>query len=217
MVEIGGLDDAGKGPIIGPMVIAGVVTDEKGIEKLKKMGVTDSKLLTSKKRADLCEKIRMTVKRYKLIIIPPQEIDEAVLSNSGMNLNWLEGEKMAEIINSLNPAEAIVDCPSPNLKMFTKFLEKIVKNPIKIICYHNAERFMPVAAASILAKYARDAEVAKIQKMMPESIGSGYPADPKTKEFIAKYYKVYPEIMRKSWSTYQNLVKKGEQKNLKEF
>src|SRR3989338_11264310 len=93
-----GCDDAGKGPVLGPMVVAGVIVLEEDMHKLKELGVKDSKLLTGKDRERLYSLILGLVKNYRIIIITPQEIDNAVLSDK-TNLNWLEGEKMAELIN----------------------------------------------------------------------------------------------------------------------
>ncbi|MBA3064300.1 ribonuclease HII, partial [Candidatus Woesearchaeota archaeon] len=105
MALILGIDEAGRGPVIGPLVIAGVSIDEKGIDKIKKLGVKDSKLLSPKQREELFDKIINTVKEYKAIIIQPEEIDSALRSES-LNLNWLEAIKSAEIINFLKPEKA---------------------------------------------------------------------------------------------------------------
>ena len=94
------------GPVIGPMVMAGVLIEEKDLPKLKSLGVKDSKLLTKEKREELFKKIIKTVKKYKIIIIPPKEIDNA-LESDHLNLNWLEAHKSAEIINRLKPNKAI--------------------------------------------------------------------------------------------------------------
>ena len=213
MSKICGIDDAGKGPIIGPMIIAGVSLDVKDLHKLEKIGVKDSKKLTAKKRDELYPKILEIVKDYKIIIIPPQEIDNAVESDT-TNLNWLEGEKMVEVINNLKADTSIVDCPSPNTVAFCEFLKSKIKIETELICTNKAERFLAVGAASIIAKVTRDAEVAKIQVKFKENIGSGYPADPYTKKFIAKHWKEDYGIFRKSWETYKELARKASQKTL---
>lgn len=213
MSKICGVDDSGKGPIIGPMIIAGVLVDTKDLKKLDIIGVKDSKKLTAKKREELYPQIIKIVKDYKIIKIPPLEIDSAVDSET-TNLNWLEGEKMIEVINALKADTSIVDCPSPNTRAFCEFLKSKIKVKTELICTNKAERFLAVGAASIIAKVTRDAEVAKIQKLFDEDIGSGYPADPTTKKFIAKNWKSHPEIMRKSWETYKDLVRKASQKTL---
>ena len=211
-----GVDDAGKGPVIGPMVIAGVLVDDKDIPKLKNLGVADSKSLTPKQREFLYDKIIEIVKKHEIILIPPFEIDEAVFSET-TNLNWLEGEKMVKIINHLRSQKAIVDCPSPNIKKFSDFLNERIKVKTELICDHRAERFLPVAAASIISKVTRDREIEKIKKKIKIDFNSGYPSDPKTQEFLKKHYKDYPDIIRKSWDSYKRLIETKKQKRIGEF
>ncbi len=217
MAVILGIDEAGRGPVIGPMVIAGVSMGEKDIGKLKKLGVKDSKLLSPKQREDMFDKIISTAKKYKAIIIQPEEIDSALRSES-LNLNWLEAIKSTEIINFLNPEKAIIDCPSNNITAYKNFLKKYLKNKTELIVEHKADfKYAVVSAASIIAKVTRDNEIKKIQKKIKEPIGSGYPSDPITITFLEKNYNNYPEIFRKEWASWKKLNKKKKQKNLKDF
>jgi len=128
MTLICGIDEAGRGPVIGPMVIAGVLIEEEKLQKLKSLGVKDSKLLTKKKRNQLFKKIIKTIKQYKILILPPKEIDNA-LESDDLNLNWLEAHKSAEIINKLKPDKVIVDSPSNNCEAYTRYLRKLLHNP----------------------------------------------------------------------------------------
>lgn len=219
MTLIFGLDEAGKGPIIGPMVIAAVTIEEKNKEKLEALPIKDSKLLSKKQREELYDQIIKVAKSYKILIIEPKEIDDAIDGNNSLNLNWLEAHKTAEIINELNPDEAFIDCPSPNIEKYQTYLFNLINNKkINIVCSHKAESlFKVVAAASILAKVTRDKEVEKIQKTVVGNMGSGYPADPLTKKFIQENFEIYPDIMRKSWSTFKKLVNNKKQQALKEF
>ena len=118
-----GIDEAGRGPIIGPLAIAGVLIDDADLPKLAKAGIKDSKLISNHHMQKFAEKVIKIVKDYKIIIIPPEEID-AALKHPTLNLNWLEANKAAEIIDSLKPERAIIDSPSPNLKAFQQYLEK---------------------------------------------------------------------------------------------
>ncbi len=185
------------------MVLAGVTIEESNLDKLKSIGVKDSKLLTAKQREELYNKIIKIVKDYKIIITQPKEIDAAIFSSSS-NLNFLEAQNFAELINSLKPDIAIIDCPSTNIKEYTLTLKSLLKVNSNVKCYHKADLLFPtVSAASILAKVTRDKEIEKIQKNIPDSIGSGYPSDPLTKEFLKNNWDKYPEIFRKSWSSYR--------------
>ena len=70
-----GIDDAGRGPVIGPMILAGVLLNEDAEKELKKLGVRDSKELTHKRREFLAEKIREKAEAFEIIIILPKDID----------------------------------------------------------------------------------------------------------------------------------------------
>ena len=166
--------------------MCGITIDEKDIHKLKEIGVKDSKLLTPKKRVALFPLIKEVVKEFKLIIVEPAEIDEA-LNSPTLNLNWLEAIKTAMILNALKPNKAIVDCPSINIEAYQAYMGQFLKYDMEIQLEHNAERYEPVAAASILAKVTRDNLIEELKKKYGD-FGSGYPSDPKTKEFISKYF-----------------------------
>jgi len=214
-MKICGIDEAGRGCVIGPLVICGAMVDEEKQENLKNMGVKDSKLLTQLKRERLFDDLQEVVK-YEIIIINPSEIDSYVLSETGDNLNWLEAQKSAEIINRLQPEKAILDCPSQNTKAYKEYVtERLLHKKLDIKAEHKADFNYPiVAAASILAKVTRDAELAKIKKDVGEDFGSGYMADPKTAAFLKKNWNKYPSIFRQSWAPYQALQKGGAQKKL---
>lgn len=187
--------------------------DEKDLPTLKNIGVKDSKLISPKKRGQIAGLAKKAAKGYELIEIQPAEIDSAVESEN-TNLNWLEAEKAAMLLNKLNPDIAIIDCPSPNIKAYRDFIMQLLKKKdMELILEHKAERHLPVAAASIIAKVTRDARIEEIKKKIGAEFGSGYPSDPKTKEFIQKEWKAHGNIMRKSWATYKAI----SQKSLKEF
>ena len=215
MTTICGIDDAGRGPVIGPMVMAGIVIEEKDLPKLKQLGVKDSKLLTPQQREQIYAKLIKFVKRYKIIKIPPEEIDKAVLSEDS-NLNWLEADKMVEIINALRPDQVIIDCPSNNKKAFANFLENKIKIKTSLRCEHHADRdYLIVGAGSILAKVTRDKEIELIKKKIGIDFNSGYPSDPSTKKFLKENWNKYPEIFRHSWSSYKEYSEGKKSKNQK--
>ena len=198
--------------------MCGVLINERDNSKLKKLGVKDSKLLTAKKREELYPKIIKLAKDYKIIVIDNKEIDAALKSDS-LNLNWLEANKTAEIINALNPDKAIVDLPSNNEPNYRKYLLKRIKNKdIELILEHKADVHHPVvSAASILAKVTRDAEIENIKKQIGIDFGSGYSHDPLTINFVNKHFKEYSNIFRKTWMTYKEVVEKAGQRTLADF
>lgn len=217
-----GIDEAGRGPVIGPMVMAGVVIDEKDSDALRELGVKDSKLLSPAQRERLFSQITKSVMRHKIVILQPKEIDAAV-GGKGINLNWFEANAAAELINDLAPGKVVLDCPSPNIAAFSSYIKERLKWPaqVDLLCAHHADRDHPVVgAASILAKVTRDSLIEDIKKQIGVDFGSGYPADPITAEFLKKNWDKHPGIFRHSWASYKRLAglpaKKG-QKALKEF
>jgi ribonuclease HII len=219
MAKIMGIDDAGRGPVLGPMILAGVLIEEAEEKIIDSWGAKDSKLLTPKKRFEIKEKIISKFAHF-IVVSKPIEIDES------SNLNYLEAIKTSMIINHLmkdldETVRVIVDCPSVNIESWSKDVFKLIekKNLVDLSCEHKADyNHKIVSAASILAKEKRESELVRLKHELDIDFGSGYPADPKTKEFIAEYFEdeKYKDIIRFSWNTVKRLVKakKGEQKNL---
>ena len=188
--------------------MAGVLIEDSDLDKLKTLGVKDSKLLTQNKREELYKEIIKIVKDYKIIKIYPEEIDNALFSDTS-NLNNLEGEKMAEIINYLRPEKVIVDCPSTNKKAFTEFLNKRMKVKTEILCEWKADFLFPeVSAASILAKCAREEEVELIKKQIADP---GLEMKVKVRDFmkfnIFNYYDFVLDQKRAEDETYARFSK----------
>lgn len=216
-MRILGIDEAGRGPMIGPLVLAATLIDEKEEKKLLDLRVKDSKQLSPRQRGELFEQIKHAVAAFRIVSVSPQEIDGAVESEE-TNLNWLEADHSAALINELKPDRVILDCPSPNIKAYTAYVKKKLTVKCEIVAEHKADEKYPiVSAASILAKVTRDREIDNIKKRLGHDIGSGYPADPITKAFVEKNYQKYPDIFRKSWESYKTLVRKKGQKRLGEF
>ncbi len=226
-----GIDDSGRGPVIGPMVLAGILADEKQIKILKELGAKDSKMITPRRRELLAKRIKKFISAHYIIKIPAQEIDHQL--NSGINLNKVEAIKAAEIINllmkkvdelKLKEVEIIIDCPSVNRESWKDYLMKhIIENKnvkINMRCEHKADvNHAIVSAASILGKVTRDAEIEKIKIKYGIECGSGYPADPLCKKFLREQGDEFAElgIVRKTWQTWKNHVNKKTQKRLKDF
>ncbi|MDP2750783.1 MAG: ribonuclease HII [Nanoarchaeota archaeon] len=217
-MKILGIDEAGRGPIIGPMVMAGVLIEEETNEKFLEMGVKDSKLLLPAKREGLFPHIIKKSIAHEIVIISAKEIDDALLSPTS-NLNWLEANTTAYIINKLKPERAIIDSPSNNIKAYKEYLMNHIFDPtIELVVEHKADVNHPsVAAASILAKVRRDEEVERIKKMIGIDFGSGYMSDPKTKEFLEKNWSKFSAIFRKTWAPYKEIEKRRNQARLGDF
>jgi len=203
-VKICGVDDAGRGSMIGPMVIAGISIEKKNIPKLRKLGVRDSKKLSPKKRELLYKEIVKLVDDYHVIRIPPRTIDKYVFEH---NLNHLEAKKMAEVISNLNPDISYVDSCDVNAARFGREISDLSKKS-KVKSYHYADsRFVVVSAASIIAKVSRDRSIMRLNKTT--NLGSGYPSDKKSVNYVKKVVsskKSLPTSIRKSWKPVQKIL-----------
>jgi ribonuclease HII len=210
---VAGIDEAGRGPVIGPLVLAGVLVGEEKIQDLVNMGAKDSKKLTPKKRVELSALIENAATKLAYVEVSPEEIDSRV--NRGINLNQLEAEKIAHIINELLPDEVYIDCPDVNPSRFTELLRSLVANKeVEIIAMHHADESVPVvSAASIIAKVRRDLRVHELTERFG-NIGSGYPSDPRTQKYIKKILKRktsptnIPRCVRSSWKTIRKTDKR---------
>ncbi|MEM3947545.1 MAG: ribonuclease HII [Metallosphaera sp.] len=193
-----GIDEAGRGCLIGPMIVAGIVLDEKGREELKELGVKDSKRLTRKRREELFNAIIERSKGIAVAKAEPLEID----SN---NLNALTYRKVNEVISSLswlNPKIVTVD----KVGKETEVIELIERLGFVANVVHKAdELFIEASSASIIAKVIRDNIIERL-KLKYGDFGSGYPSDPKTirwvKDLVSKGEEP-PNIIRKSWKLLQ--------------
>ena len=198
-MQVCGVDEAGRGSLLGPLVIAGVSLKKEKIRKLKSMGIRDSKKLTPLQREKLYKKIIKFVDNYYIAKINPYTIDKSVNKHQ---LNNLEAKYMAKVISKLNPNISYVDSCDVNPSRFGKEISKLAKKG-RIKSYHNADnRFVIVSAASIIAKVNRDRAIKKIQKK--HNIGSGYPSDSKTIVFVKNYLSTkndIPNFVRSSWKT----------------
>jgi len=208
-VQICGVDDAGRGSMLGPLVIAGISINKKQIRKLSRLGIKDSKKLTPKTREELYKKIILLVDSYYVTKISPKSIDKSVKKHE---LNHLEAKHMAKVITKLDADTSFVDSCDVNPQRFGKEISRLSNNK-KIRSYHHADsKFLVVSAASIIAKVTRDKAIEKLRKY--SDVGSGYPSDPKTINFVKKYYetqKMMPIFVRKSWKPTQKIIKTNQE------
>ena len=199
-MDILGVDEAGRGSVLGPLVIAGVIVPEKMNKILERMGVKDSKRLVPHRRTILSRKLKKMFD-YEIVVISAAEIDQ--MRADGINLNDIEKNAMRDLIIKMNPEKAIVDAVDVKAERFQDNLCE--STGVDVIAEHKADdKYIQVSAASIIAKAERDAQIEKINKeyIKMGGIGSGYPSDPTTKEFLTNYsYEEMPDFVRRSWAT----------------
>lgn len=196
------MDEAGRGPVIGPMVIASVVSDD---DKMTKAGAIDSKQLTSNRREYIFEKIKNECVSIKYEIINSSEINSFMMK---YNLNELEFQIYRKLIETTDCDIFVVDSFDVNEERLSAQLSGLTGK--KVLCYHRAdENFPVVSAASIVAKHYRESEMERIRRKYGDC-GSGYPSDPKTIEFLKNNVhneKLVNEIVRKGWITFKRMRK----------
>jgi len=220
-----GIDEAGRGPLVGNMFVALVALPLDALDYLKNAGVKDSKKLSRNRRTELFGKI---VEVSKLIIvkaIQPHRIDEA-------NINELfvstVVHMLKEAVKALRGTQVIkrvaVDSISSRQKLERATRAVLGVSDIEVIVEFKAdERFVEVSAASIIAKVLRDQHMELLKKVYGD-LGSGYPGDPKTRAWLEDFVRRHgfiPPIVRKKWSTLKSIsnldLKTSSQKKLTDF
>lgn len=227
MYKVIGIDEAGKGPVLGSMFIGfSIIVLENGLkdlneyqEMLSQKGVKDSKKLTPKKRKEVFDSLKdlMDIKYAQLT---PKLIDDNFFS--GGKLNELEIQAIVKILEQEKPNLVMIDALTSKPEKFGEDIQKRLSFETKIISENKADtKYTIVGAASIIAKQLREQELEEIKQNIGKNCGSGYPADKFTVEFLKENYdnKEFDFIFRKSWKTYQNLTNKPEpkQKTLDDF
>ncbi len=218
-MRIAGVDDAGRGPIIGPLVITGVLLDDKDIPRLANLGVKDSKRLSPRRREELAAEIKELTLNYHVAVLSPAEIDRVVETGKKLHkLNRLEAETMAEVITILEPDVAYVDASDVLADRFRQHIAENLTFEVRIISEHKADAKYPiVSAASIIAKVERDRAISALQEKYG-NMGCGYATDSNTIKFLENWIRKfgsYPDFVRKSWKPAKRLKREAEAEQMK--
>ena len=206
---VGGVDEAGRGCLLGPLVVAGVSASREGARELKEMGVRDSKLLSPAQRDSLYPEILKVAKKVHWESITPQEIDFVVTRGKRLRkLNYLEAVYFAKVIDQLGAQLVTVDASDVLPARFGRDISRNLASECRITAHHKADRDYPiVSAASIVAKVQRDGAVEALRQSHGD-FGSGYPSDPATRTFFIESMRrgeQLPPFVRRSWKTWLRL------------
>ena len=203
-MKIAGIDEAGRGSVIGPLVVCGVAVEEEREKYLERLKLRDSKKLSPKRRIILARKIRKIAECCP-VKITAQDID--LLRSKDVNLNQIEKIAIKKIIGELKPDKAIIDSMDVKPERLKSEVEGYREN-LEVVSEHKADdKYTIVSAASIVAKVERDKAIANLRKEFPD-IGSGYPSDPTTIAFLKEIpYEEMPDFVRRSWSTVSKMKK----------
>ena len=206
---VGGVDEAGRGCLAGPLVVAGVSVSKAGAAALRELGVRDSKTLTPKRREALYKEVRRVCDKVRWVGIPPAEIDSVVFAGRRYRrLNHLEAVYFAKVIDSLGADLVTVDAADTLPSRFRAVIVENMEKRCKVVASHKADRDdVVVGAASIVAKVQRDRAVERLRAEYGD-FGSGYPSDPDTRAFFSNLVgrgESLPDYVRKSWKTWGSL------------
>jgi ribonuclease HII len=200
-----GLDEAGRGSALGPLVVGGFLTREGRIDELRELGVRDSKLLPPAERERIFRELPRFGTRWSVPLLP-SDIDGAVLHRG---LNLLEAAAFARLIRRARPDVAYVDACDPVAARFGRTVGAMTGTRTVVHASHHADRDLPVVgAASIVAKVLRDRAVRRLERDLGRELGSGYPSDPVTVRSLTNALaerEVRHAWIRYSWKTYARL------------
>jgi ribonuclease HII len=206
----GGIDEAGRGPVLGPLVVAGVAVPDPAV--LATLGCRDSKQLTPAKRVRLARLIRdLPGVRVEVRVVAPEELDR---QRADRTLNDVEVVLFQSIAQALACPRIVVDAADVDAARFGARVAAVLPDGTDVVSEHRADdHHVTVAAASIIAKTVRDEAIAelgrRLERRLTMPLGSGYPSDPKTRAFLAAWVARFgdlPEGTRRSWATAKDLL-----------
>lgn len=214
MYIVAGIDEAGRGPMIGPMVIALVYCPEDKLSVLRNLGFRDSKKVSSATRKRLAKILPSVKCGVEKTIVEPHLIDCAVRGECYKNLNYLEAAMVAELINRVSSRITFkvvyVDSPDPVPQRFAEAIRALLASPVNLVVENRAdEKYVIVGVASIVAKVERDSIIEELKKTYGD-FGSGYPSDPRTKRFAIEWLEKNrepPPIARKEWDSWKKMLR----------
>ncbi len=205
-MKILGIDEAGRGCVIGPMAVGAIVYEQKDLPRLDEWGVKDSKRLSPKKREDLCPALKKYAIFSKVRLIPPQDID-------GASLNQIDLSEIVSFITQTVPDRVIFDVPTNpggvanfvySVRVGLRVRMKGSQRVPELIGENKADEKYPiVSAASVLAKVERDRIISELHKEYGD-FGSGYMSDEKTQKFLRECFESeqdFPPIVRRKWTS----------------
>ena len=226
-----GIDEAGRGPVVGPMVYGCCYGPLDKASHIAKAGFADSKQLTEPRREELWERISSESGKsdleigYICNILSAEDISGQMLRRTAHNLNAISHDAAISMIRKVMASgarveEIYVDTVGDPQKYEQKL--KVLFPSVRLItvCPKADSLFPIVSAASIVAKVNRDRSVAHIASIMKETekiktlatavdLGSGYPSDERTKDWlkanIDKTF-LFPSIVRFSWDTVNQIA-----------
>jgi ribonuclease HII len=210
-----GVDEAGRGPVLGPLVVAAVMVEDDA--PLIEMGVRDSKKLTRARRIELHSAIHQ-VADTEVVIITHDDIDKQRASDS---LNSIEARAFATALLRFRGSRIFADAADVDPHRFKRMVCSHLDFDVQMICEHKADEQYPVvSAASIVAKETRDSIMDRISEELGKPVGSGYASDPITIAFLENWISEkgdLPPYARRSWDTSRRLLNLSRTRRLTDW
>lgn len=211
-----GVDEAGKGPVLGSLFAAAVAADPDTLPE----AVDDSKRLPDERRETLAttlmEDPSVTV---AVAEIPPTRIDDPETDMNGLTVA-AHANSLTALSVDLSDLSIHCDAGDTDAERFAERVTDRLEGAAAVSATHGADASDPlVGAASIIAKQAREDHVAALAEEYG-SIGSGYPSDPTTRTFLADYVAAndcLPQCARRTWATSADVLTAAEQAELSDF
>lgn len=205
MATVLGVDEAGRGAVLGPLVVAGICVEEDELTGLWELGARDSKTVPRGGRRCVVRAIARSGARGRVVVVPASEVDRG-------NLTSLERDAALTLIAALSPARVVVDTPVgpqaiPQFKASLSSRSGLSGDAITVV--PRADRDHPaVGAASLLAKVVRDAYVVSLHRQYGD-FGWGYPGEAKVRALLSAWFAErgsFPPICRTRWQCVQDLL-----------
>lgn len=211
-----GIDEAGRGCVLGPLVFGALLVDEAREPELRALGARDSKRLSRKRRLALREPLAEVALGWGVLEIQPEEIDRR-------SLGLLGKEAIVSLVERFRPDVVVLDAPVPP-RGIRAFRDDVAARllarglTVEIVAENKADDTYPCcSAASIFAKTLRDERLAELEGRAGAPIGSGYPSDPVTRAWLEQVHRDtggFPDFVRTKWETVRRLVGEGGQGRL---
>jgi ribonuclease HII len=191
--------------VLGPLVVGGFLLRSNRLEELRATGARDSKELSPEAREQVYARLP-TIGECRSVVLTPREIDRFV---SHGRLNELEARAFGALIRQLTPDVARVDACDTDARRFARAVAHWADSRAHVVASHHADRDdVVVGAASIIAKVRRDRAIERLRRRLGVEIGSGYPSDDRTVEFLREHLAhavVRPPWVRSEWATMQRV------------
>lgn len=209
-----GVDEAGRGSLLGPLVVGAYLVPADRMEAVVQAGARDSKQLSARRRGEVLGRLR-AIGRCATLSLAPRVVDRAVARG---RLNELEASAFAQLVRQLRPDQAFVDACDPVAERFGRTVARLAGGHARVEARHHADRDNPlVGAASIVAKVQRDRAIERLRERLGVEIGSGYPSDPATvraaREALSRRGPA-PRWLRRSWRTTERLIAERQARTL---